>query len=61
MNHDDFVKLSFKKQAEKFATYHMSKVEYTDYLIRKLGQKGMSMCQRQLQEPVFVEEHWLLL
>ena len=44
MNHDDFVKLSFKKLAEKFATYHMPKVEYTDYLIRKLGQKGMSMC-----------------
>lgn len=40
MNHDDFVKLSFKKQAEKFATYHMSKVEYTDYLIRKIGAKG---------------------
>ena len=40
MNHDDFVKLSFKKQAEKFATYHMSKVEYTDYLIREIGAKG---------------------
>lgn len=40
MNHDDFVKLSFKKQAEKFARYHMSKVEYTDYLIREIGAKG---------------------
>ena len=40
MNHDDTVKQSFKKQAEKFATYHMSKAEYTDYLIKKSGTNG---------------------
>lgn len=40
MNHDDTVKQSFKKQAEKFAAYHMSKVEYTDYLIQKTGADG---------------------
>ncbi len=35
MNHNDTVKQSFKIQAEKFTSYHMSKAEYTDYLIRK--------------------------
>ena len=40
MNHDDTVKQSFRKQAEKFAAYHMSKAEYTDYLIQKIGAKG---------------------
>lgn len=40
MNHEDTVKQSFKKQAEKFATYHMSKAEYTDYLIERIGAKG---------------------
>lgn len=40
MNHEDTVKQSFKRQAEKFATYHMSKTEYTDYLIRQIEAKG---------------------
>ena len=40
MNHNDTVRQSFKKQAEKFAAYHMSKTEYTDYLIRRIGAKG---------------------
>ena len=40
MNHNDTVKNSFKKQAEKFAAYHMSKTEYTDYLIKRIGAKG---------------------
>ena len=40
MSHNDTIKQSFKKQAEKFATYHMSKAEYTDYLIQRIGAKG---------------------
>ena len=40
MNHNDTVKQSFKNQAEKFAAYHMSKTEYTDYLINRIGAKG---------------------
>ncbi|POP33669.1 class I SAM-dependent methyltransferase [Lactonifactor longoviformis] len=40
MNHNDTVRQSFKKQAEKFAAYHMSKAEYTDYLIRKIAATG---------------------
>lgn len=40
MNHNDTVKQSFKKQAEKFAAYHMSKTEYTDYLVKRIGAKG---------------------
>ena len=40
MNHNDTVKNSFKKQAEKFAAYHMSKTEYTDYLVNRIGAKG---------------------
>ena len=40
MNHNDTVKQSFKIQAEKFASYHMSKAEYTDYLIRRIGADG---------------------
>ncbi|MDC7290131.1 class I SAM-dependent methyltransferase [Blautia schinkii] len=40
MNHNDTVRQSFKKQAEKFAAYHMSKTEYTDYLIRKIAATG---------------------
>lgn len=39
-SHNDTVKQSFTKQAEKFASYHMSKTEYTDYLIRKIEAKG---------------------
>ena len=40
MNHNNTIKQSFKKQAEKFATSHMSKTEYTDYLVRRIGAKG---------------------
>ena len=40
MNHNDTVKQSFKKQAEKFASYHMSKAEYTDYLLRRIAATG---------------------
>lgn len=40
MNHNDTVKQSFKIQAEKFAAYHMSKAEYTDYLIQRTGANG---------------------
>lgn len=28
-----------KKQAEKFGAYYMSKTEYTDYLIKRIGAK----------------------
>ncbi len=34
MSNYDEVKQSFSAQAEKFVAYHMSKTEYTDYLIR---------------------------
>ena len=40
MNHNDTVKQSFKNQAEKFAAYHKSKTEYTDYLMKRIGAKG---------------------
>lgn len=40
MNQNDTVKNSFKKQAKKFAAYHMSKTEYTDYLMKRIGEKG---------------------
>lgn len=40
MKHNETVKQSFKKQAEKFATYHMAKAEYTDYLVKQIGTKG---------------------
>ena len=40
MTHNDTVKQSFKIQAEKFAAYHMSKAEYTDYLIRRIAASG---------------------
>lgn len=40
MDHNDTVKQSFKIQAEKFAAYHMSKAEYTDYLVRRIGANG---------------------
>lgn len=38
-NYDE-VKQSFSIQAEKFAAYHMSKAEYTDYLVRCIQAKG---------------------
>lgn len=34
------VQKSFSIQAEKFASYHMSNAEYTDYLIDKIGARG---------------------
>lgn len=40
MNHNERVKKSFEIQAEKFSTYHMSKAEYTDYLIERVGTLG---------------------
>ena len=40
MNHNDAVKQSFQKQVEKFASYHMSKAEYTNYLIEKIAANG---------------------
>lgn len=40
MNNYNEVKKSFGTQAEKFASYHMSKAEYTDYLIRSIQAKG---------------------
>lgn len=40
MNNYNEVKKSFSIQAEKFATYHMSKSEYTDYLIRCIKAEG---------------------
>lgn len=40
MNNYDKVKKSFGKQAEKFAAYHMSKAEYTDYLIGRINAEG---------------------
>ena len=59
MNNYNEVKKSFGTQAEKFASYHMSKAEYTDYLIRSIQAKGMHW--RLLLEPVYVEEQWLLM
>lgn len=40
MNNYNEVKKTFSIQAEKFATYHMSKAEYTDYLIRCIKADG---------------------
>ena len=40
MSHNDTVRQSFKKQAGKFTVYHMSKTEYTDYLIQKVAATG---------------------
>ena len=40
VNHDDIVKRSFQRQAGKFATYHMSKEEYTKYLVEKIQAGG---------------------
>lgn len=40
MDNYNEVKKSFSTQAEKFATYHMSKAEYTDYLIDRVSAKG---------------------
>lgn len=40
MNNYEQVKQSFSIQAEKFAAYHMSKTEYTDYLIRNICAVG---------------------
>ena len=40
MDNLDTVRKSFGIQSEKFATYHMSKTEYTDYLIQKTEAKG---------------------
>ena len=40
MKHEDTVKQSFKIQAKICAAYHMSKAEYTDYLIQKIGAGG---------------------
>ena len=40
MNNYNKVKKSFEIQADKFATYHMSKAEYTDYLIQSIQATG---------------------
>ena len=40
MNHNDTVRASFAGQAEKFVSYHMSKAEYTDYMVRKCETNG---------------------
>lgn len=40
MNHEDAIKESFRNQAAKFATYHMSKAEYTNYLIQRIQATG---------------------
>lgn len=40
MKNYDAVKESFGKQAALFASYHMSKAEYTDYLTRKVAAEG---------------------
>lgn len=40
MSNYEEVKKSFEKQAEKFASYHMSKAEYTDYLIKCVHASG---------------------
>ncbi len=40
IEHISEVKKSFSKQAEKLATYHMSKSEYTEYLIRRIQATG---------------------
>ena len=40
MDHNDEVRKSFAYQAKKFAGYHISKSEYTDYLIEKMSAKG---------------------
>lgn len=40
MDNYNEVKKSFSTQAEKFATYHMSKAEYTDYLLKCINTNG---------------------
>ena len=40
MNNHSEVKKSFEVQADKFAAYHMSKAEYTDYLIKSIQAEG---------------------
>lgn len=40
MSNYNEVRQSFSIQAEKFAAYHMSKTEYTDYLIRCIKAEG---------------------
>lgn len=40
MNNYKEVKRSFAIQAERFATYHMSKAEYTDYLLAEIDARG---------------------
>ena len=40
MGNLDTVRKWFGIQSEKFATYHMSKSEYTDYLIQRTEAKG---------------------
>ena len=40
MNHYEAVRKSFDMQAEKFATYHMSKAEYTDYFVDRIAASG---------------------
>lgn len=40
MTHDSKIKRSFGIQAERMAAYHMSKAEYTDYLLRRIQPQG---------------------
>ena len=40
MGHNDTVISSFGHQAAKFAAYHMSKAEYTNYLIHRIAPTG---------------------
>ena len=59
MNNYNEVKKSFGTQAEKFASYHMSKAEYTDYLIRSIQAKGNEHALE--VAAAYVEEQWLLM
>ena len=61
MNNYNEVKKSFGTQAEKFASYHMSKAEYTDYLIRSIQARGNEHALEVAAGPVYVEEQWLLM
>ena len=61
MNNYNEVKKSFGTQAEKFASYHMSKAEYTDYLIRSIQAKGNEHALEVAAGTCICEEQWLLM
>ena len=45
MNHNDIVRQSFKKQAEKFVAYHMSKVDPDEDILSE-SVPGQPLCSK---------------